>query len=368
MASTDSPSLTWPQVLAWRMRRQWIDPVGDEPVVEIARRLGGIQAQVASAAELAVAVRQRKPSTGQVERALGDERSLIRTWAMRGTLHALPVEEAADYLALSGAHRWWEKASWQKSFGATPADLEAIAAAATDALDATPVLTRDELTQEIVERTGSARLREVLGSGWGTLLKPLAWWGVLCHGPARSNRVTFTSPRHWVSGWRELPEPETAAPVVIRAYLRAHGPCTPEIFDAWLSRGMTRRRELKSWFAAIDDELVTVDVEDVPMRLLAEDVDELAATKPSKAVRLLGGFDQYVLGAGTNAAYLVPPEHRAEVSRTGGWISPVVLRGGTVVGTWRPDDGIDVSLWDDAPASTLKRETARLRKLLDSTT
>ena len=249
-------------------------------------------------------------------------------------------------------------------FGATPDDLDAIAAAATDALDATPVLTRDELTLEVVERTGSAHLREVLGSGWGTLLKPLAWWGVLCHGPTQGNRVTFTSPRRWLSDWRGVPEPDDAAPVVIRAFLRAHGPGTPDTFDAWLSRSTTRRGILKGWFAAMAGELATVDVEGTPMQMFADDVDELAVTEPTDVVRLLGGFDQYVLAAGTNARYLVPTEHRADVSRTGGWISPVVLRGGRVVGTWRADGAIDITLWEDVPHSALERETARMRELL----
>jgi Winged helix DNA-binding domain len=368
MSPTDPPSLTWPQVLAWRMRRQLLDPPGDDSAVEIAHRLGGVQAQVASAAELAIAVRQQQPSAGRIERALYGERTLIKTWAMRGTLHLLPVDGAGAYLALSGAHRGWEKGSWQKEFGATPDDLDAIAAAATDAFDATPTLTRDELTREIVERTGSAHLQEVLGSGWGTLLKPLAWWGVLCHGPAQGNRVTFTSPRRWVSDWRGVPEPNEAAPIVIRAFLRAHGPGTLDTFDAWLSRSTTRRGMLKGWFAAMADELVTVDVEGSPMQILADDVDDLAATEPTEVVRLLGGFDQYVLGAGTNATYLVPTEHRTDVSRTGGWISPVVLRGGRVVGTWRAGDAIGVSLWEDVPPAALKKETARMRELLGSAT
>src|SRR5690606_12199492 len=101
------------------------------------------------------------------------------------------------------------------------------------------------------------------------------------------------------------------------------------------SRGVTRRGLLKEWFAAVEDELTTVEVDGVPMRLLAEDLDELAATAPTEAVRLLGGFDQYVLGAGTNATYLVPAERRGDVSRTGGWIAPVVVHGGRVAGTWQ---------------------------------
>lgn len=289
---------------------------------------------------------------------------MLKTWAMRGTLHLLPADEAGAYLALAGAHRKWETGAWQKAFKATPADLEAIADAASQALAGAKPLTREALTAEIVERTGFEQLREVLSSGWGTLPKVLAWWGVLCYGPADGNRVTFVSPREWVKGWRDVPKPDDAAPQVIRAFLRAHGPATPETFDAWLSRGMTRRGTLKGWFAALEDELATVDVEGVPIQLLAEDVDALRGTKPTNAVRLLGGFDQYVLGAGTKATYLIPAEHRADVSRAAGWISPVVLYGGRVAGVWQPDNGIEVSLWDDVPKRALKAEVDRMRGLL----
>src|SRR5205807_1644443 len=111
--------------------------------------------------------------------------------APRGTLHQLPAAEGSAYLSLMGALRSWERPAWQRTFGATPADLEAIAAAATEALAGDRELTRDELVAAIVDRARSAHLAEVLGSGWGTLLKPLAWWGVLCNGMPRGGRVTF---------------------------------------------------------------------------------------------------------------------------------------------------------------------------------
>lgn len=47
----------WRQELAWRMHRQLLDPVRKEPVEAIVSRLCGVQAQVASSAELAVRVR-----------------------------------------------------------------------------------------------------------------------------------------------------------------------------------------------------------------------------------------------------------------------------------------------------------------------
>ncbi|MCW2918412.1 MAG: hypothetical protein JWN52_6480 [Actinomycetia bacterium] len=356
-------TLAWPQVLAWRMRRQFLDPVGAASAVEVTRRLAGVQAQVASAAELAVAV--RGAAAAEVGRALWDDRTLVKTWAMRGTLHLLPADEAAAYLALVGTVRNWEKPSWQRAFGATPADLEAIAAAATEVLGGGEALTREELTAEIVDRTGSRHLADVLGSGWGTLLKPLAWWGVLCYGPPQGSRVTFISPAHQIPDWSGLPPVEDAARTVIRAFLGAHGPATPEMFDAWLLRKTSRKKDLKAWFAVVAGELTTVEVEGVQMHVLTEHLDELLTTEPTGTVRLVGGFDPYVLGAGTDATQVIPADRRSEVSRTGGWISPVVLYGGRVAGVWEVEDGeIVVTPFEDIPDGPLQAEIVRVVPLL----
>ena len=95
--------------------------------------------------------------------------------------------------------------------------------------------------------------------------------------------------------------------------------------------------------------------------MLAGHVEELLATSPSESVRLLGAFDAYVLGGGTSAAEMVPAARRAEVSRPGGWISPVVLYGGRVAGVWG-DDG--VTLWEDVPRPAVDAELARHASLL----
>ncbi|WP_141583119.1 winged helix DNA-binding domain-containing protein [Actinomadura sp. WMMA1423] len=358
-------SVTWEQVLAWRMRRQFVERAEDASAVEVARRLAGVQAQVASAAELAIAVRQRMPVAGEVPRALLEERTLVKTWAARGTLHLLPADEAGAHLKLCSSIRNWEKGAWQRTFGTTPADLEAIAAAAADALSGGAALTREELTRAVVDETGSRHLAEVLGSGWGTLLKPLAWWGVLCYGPPQGTKVTFTSPARWLPGWAGLPSMDDAARSVIHAYLGAHGPATPDMFDNWLMRKQSRKKDVRAWFAAAEEGLATVEVEGAPMHVLGEHVDELLDTEPSTSVRLLGGFDQYILGAGTGATYLVPAEHRGRVSRAAGWISPVVLYGGRVAGVWDPAGGeVAVTPFEDIPATPLKEEVNRVAPLL----
>ncbi|GAB3689951.1 winged helix DNA-binding domain-containing protein [Actinocorallia lasiicapitis] len=339
--------LTWPQILAWRVARQYLAAPSPDPLA-VTRRLAGVQAQVASSAATGLAVRG-----ASLDGAVGT--TLMKVWAMRGTLHLLPIDEASAYLALCATIRNWERPSWIKMSGATPADLEAFAEIAARVLPAGP-LTREELTEAVLAETSSEHLRTGLSSGWGSLLKPLAWWGVLCHGPSQGNRITFAAPST-LPGWRPAPPVEEAARIVLRAYLGAHGPATPDLFDNWLMRRGSRKKDVKAWFAALADELTEVDVEGVPMYALTSELSSLLATPPSEDVRLLGGFDPYVLGAGTDAPYLIPPEHRAKVSKAAGWIAPVVLHGGRVAGTWDPETGA-TDLWEEVPAAALAARLA----------
>src|SRR3979409_1200915 len=93
------PNVTWEQALAWRMRRHLLDPVGDRSVAVVVRSLCGVQAQVTSVAELCVRVRRETSKPGDVARALSQGR-LIKTWAMRGTLHLLTPEDGGAFLSL----------------------------------------------------------------------------------------------------------------------------------------------------------------------------------------------------------------------------------------------------------------------------
>ena len=96
--------VSWGQALAWRMRRQLLDPVGTGTTADVVRRLCGVQAQVGSTAELAVRVRRTASKPGDVARALSQGR-LIKTWAMRGTLHLLTPEDGGAFLSLIAAGR-----------------------------------------------------------------------------------------------------------------------------------------------------------------------------------------------------------------------------------------------------------------------
>jgi hypothetical protein len=355
-------SVSWSQALAWRLRRHGLDPVGVPAVEDIVRRLCGVQAQVPSSAEQAIRVRSTAVAAGDVDAALADGR-LIRTWAMRGTLHLLEPESGAAVLAVIASGRSWERASWVRYFGMTPDEMELLRGAARDVLSDGAPRTREELVAAITPRPGLGHVAEQLRSGWGTLLKPLAWQGDLCFGPSRGQRVTFTSPSAASPSWRGLPPLEEAAPSAIRGYLAAYGPATPDQFSSWLAGGWFGKKQLHAWFRELGDHVAEVDIDGERRFVLAADVDELTATPPSDAVRLLPGFDQWVLGPGTGDEAIVATARRRDVSRTSGWIAPIVVWRGVVAGTWEARGGeARVSWWPESgriPRRALEAEVGR---------
>jgi hypothetical protein len=360
---------TWRRVLARRYRRHFLTGPAASTPHEVADRLLGVQAQVPSCAEEAVAVRGAAPAA--VRAGLADG-SLLRTWAARGTLHLLTADAAPAQLALLAAARTWEKGAWQRQF-ATGAEVGHLAELVASILPGRS-LTRDELVAEL-DRHVTPELAERLGSGWGTVLKPLAWQGLIVNGEPRGARPTFTDPATRTGRPFVLPDPDEAARLLVPAYLDVFGPASPTAFDAWLLRGGTRRPTLRRWFAELleDGVVAPVTVHDGtdPEQRYARvaDLDELA-TDPEpdtdELVRLLPAFDQWVLGPGTAETGVLAPQHRARVSRTAGWIAPVVVHRGRVVGTWAEED-TEPDWFEDEPhpsAAALAGERERRRRLV----
>jgi hypothetical protein len=107
-------TLKWYQVHAWRLSQHGLSPrLNSRDVVGAVTRTAGIQAQVMSAAELALCTRVEGLSAQDVRSALWQERTLVRTWAMRGTLHLLSASELPLYVA---ARDWHLNASWSNYF------------------------------------------------------------------------------------------------------------------------------------------------------------------------------------------------------------------------------------------------------------
>jgi hypothetical protein len=265
-------SLTWDAVLAWRLQRQHLAqraPAGAE--LEVTSDIAGLHAQVLSSAELTLWARVEGLAPGWLERALWEERTLVKTWAMRGTLHLLRSDELARYVgALARLKPRHHVGAWLRHHGLTREQADAMLAALPDALDGPP-LTREALAAAVAERVGEPGLAAKLGGGFGDLLKPAAFTGDLCFAPGDGRRVRFTRPDAWLDGFTP-PGPDAAAAAdVVRTYLRAYAPASREQFQRWF--GMTSPAEAGRWIAALGDEVTEVDVEGAVGWMLATEVD-----------------------------------------------------------------------------------------------
>lgn len=225
--------ITWEQARAFRLQRMHlVVPLGPRSLRKVATDLGGIQAQVHTAAELQAAIRIDGLSTGAVDSGLWKSKSLVKTWMMRGTIHYLDARDLPVWAAASATRRSWNKPYWQKAFGITARDVERAIEIIPKALDG-QILTREAIADEVHRITKNKAMDELLRSGWGSVLKILAAEGFLCFGPSEGRSVTFTRPDQWLKGWKKPPSTEEAIAVVCRRYLSSHGPATREEFARW---------------------------------------------------------------------------------------------------------------------------------------
>jgi hypothetical protein len=292
-------SLTWDQVRARRLARSSLTDRSSD-LVEVVRRVGGIHAQVQASAELQLAARVDGITQEDIRVALWRDRTLVKAWTLRGTLHLHPADELALWLtartALSSVPS--ELPAWPDPKGVvhppvSADELAELRAAVWDAFDGRALL-REELAAEVVERVGKkheGRLR----SGFAFFTDQLV------QGPPQGNKITLARPDQWIEGWRAVDE-QAALSEVLRRYLWAYGPARPADFRAWFGDVAFDR-------LAVEE----VDVEGHRAFVLAGDTE---FPQPERCVRLLPEYDVYVMGF-RERERLVPGKVRDQVAAHG---------------------------------------------------
>jgi hypothetical protein len=367
-ATRGSHELSWASVLAWRMARQGLTQraaPADWPAV--VARICGLHAQVQSSAELTLWARVDDLDPGAVSRALWTERTLVRTWAMRGTLHLLPAHELATWVGAQGVLRpRYETAPWRKAFGMTSAEAVAVLDAIRTALDGGP-LTRDALGDAVAELLGDERLGQATRGSFGTMPKLAAFRGDVCFAPPAGQKVRFTRPDRWLGdGWAPDPAPAAMA-AVVRRHLAACGPASRESFARWF--GMSSAAQAGKLIAGLGDEVAAVSVEGWDGWMLAADVAQAAAAQPGGHVALLPAFDQYVVAAPREDSPALADGHRPRVYRPQGWLSPVLLVDGRIEGVWKHERRagtltVAIEPFGDLGAAVRTAAEAEARRLL----
>ncbi len=365
LKGTKMTALKWHQVHAWRLSQHGLFPrFSSRDFVQAVTRTGGIQAQVMSAAELAVCTRVEGLSPHDVQSAILQDHTLVKTWAMRGTLHILAARELPLYVA---ARDWQHTANWSKYFAESDlssAQQDAFLFAIPHVLEQGP-LTRQQLADAVARHTGAAHVRDlILSSSWGTPLKPSAYRGDLCLGPGQGKTVTFMNPRAWMGNWQPI-EPKLALQEIARRYLRAYGPATPDDFAFWWGCGKTLAKTL---FQSIEEELEEVEVEGWRAFALRATLSHIQSVEPAEQIHLLPLFDAYTIGVPRGCEALLAQAYKRQVFNLQGWTFAVVLVNGSVQGVWhsttrRSHTVVRVNLFSSSTASIRKGIEAEAERL-----
>ena len=269
-----------------------------------------IQAQDARAAGLAIRARTRGLTAADVERARVGERSIVRTWAMRGTLHLVATEDLGWMLALFGERYLASNRRRRAQLG----------------LDDDATERGVKLIRDLVVSRGPATRREIAASlaaagvahqGQATIhmLVAAALRGLVCYGPYRERQETFAYLPDWTS-IEPPPSREVAAAELARRYAAAHQPADGGEFAYW--SGLPVGEARAAWAG----------------------VGEVAEPEPGgDSVRLLPAFDPYLLGW-RDRSFAVPAALAKQVHPGGGMIRATVVRDGEVVGTWRIGEAV----------------------------
>ena len=356
-------SLKWRQVNAWRLAQQGLAPrfpAGE--IVQAASAALGVQAQVLSAAGMALWARVDGLTAADVRSALWEDRTLVKTWAMRGTLYLLPSGE----LPLYAAARSLRSYNWTNFFvyyGIPEETYKAYMQAAPRVLGSRP-MSREQFAKAVSKRLRVPELYQLIASGnWGSPLKPLAWRGDVCFGPSQGQNVAFVNAHKWLGGWKPV-EPEEAGREIVRRYLGSYGPGIPETFHLWWggASGIVLARRL---FKSLEGELERVSVEGWEAYALRSALEDIQASEPRGTVNLLPLFDAYTLGLGRHSELEphLPAAHHPRVFRPQGWISAVVLLDGAIQGTWELKNQGKTTILQAVPISTF---TPRLRKGIEA--
>ncbi|WP_448338545.1 winged helix DNA-binding domain-containing protein [Chloroflexus aurantiacus] len=320
--------LTREQVISARYVHHGLLTPFPDPLVA-AQRLAGVQAQILPAAGLALWNRVAGFSARQLDHLLYHERSLVRLWGQRGTLHLYAMTDwPLVYGMQAGRATYWEQEAQRDGWAVD--EYEAFIARVGDLLYEHETLGRSDL-RRLLPAIDQRHL-----SGWGGIFAILTRRGLACHAAPRGGEARMAHRLRWRPDlvWNP-PDTDTANAEMLRRYLATFGPVRLVDMTCW--RGRTQA-EMKRWLALLGEEVVRVSVDGQPAWWLQSHLDRLAdlPTPADLPPHLLGRFDPLLLGT-RDKSWLIDADVYNRVWRPAGHIEATILVHGRIAGTWRYD-------------------------------
>jgi hypothetical protein len=279
-----------------------------------------VQAQDYLSSLYAVGLRMRRARERDVEQALADK-TIVRTWPMRGTLHFVAAEDARWMLLLTG--RIFEgRERLHRLMGIDEKTLTRSKKVLEKTLAGGTQLKRSAV-YELLE---GAKISTGGGRGLHIMWR-LAQDAFICFGAREGKQQTFALFDEWIPPGKKMTRDESLAELA-RRYFTSHGPATLQDFawwsglkiaDAGAALEMARSHLREETFSG-QTFWISAAASDIP---------------PDHAgAYLLPPFDEYTVAYRDRSAVL-KPAYAALVQSGYAIFNPTVVVGGQVVGTWK---------------------------------
>jgi Winged helix DNA-binding domain len=336
-------------ILSERLTAQGLAGTPLTTPVAVAERLLAVQGQDPRGFRLAVRARTEGLHAADVERAMGEDRTLVVTWLNRGTLHLVRSEDYPLLQALTTPPLRTSSARRLRQEGVSEAGAERALKTIERALAEEGPLTRVELR----ERLDSADVGTE-GQAMIHLLFLAAVRGLVVRGPMVGKQHAYVLVREWL-GKPEPVDRERGLAELARRYLVGHQPATARDLAKWAGLPL---RDARAGLEAIAAELE--EGEDGLLRLAKRSEPE-----PLPSPRLLGAFDPVLLGWTSREDILGP--HTDLVTRNG-IFHPFAMAGGKAVAKWGfPAGEVKLQPLQPLPAKTaaaLEADAAAVTRFL----
>ncbi|AQA22942.1 hypothetical protein BTZ20_4241 [Rhodococcus sp. MTM3W5.2] len=313
----------------------------------------GIQNSPPGSALLALHARVVGVTQDRIDRLVGEEKSLLQTWCMRGSPFYFPTVDAPVFT--TGVLPTTETARLHLIVGVDHA-LNELGMGLDEAVDltadeigavlSTRQLAINELGEELAERiagrlsparretwqaTGPYAANQPLGEAVVHFcIRILTLRGVVCIAPRTENKAPFVLLEEWLGNPLPQVDPDSARATLLRRYLHCYGPSTRKDFAAWVG---VRAGDVDPWWTLLDEELTPVEFNGNRTWIHSDDLDTLRSPPEARGVRLLPPRDPYTQMRDRDT--IVDQKHHREVWKTVGEPG-AVLADGTIVGIWRP--------------------------------
>ncbi|MEK8110245.1 winged helix DNA-binding domain-containing protein [Micromonospora sp. M12] len=349
--------LTATDALALRMTSLLLRPhpsIRPGSAAEVVEWFGAMQAQDLASGLWSLGARLPGRTVADVQAAL-ERREALRTWPMRGTVHLVPPADARWMLELTGVRSLAGVATRRTQLGLTEADADRAVDVLGAALAGGGRLSRAQCLATLrAAGLGTDGQRVTTCSGTRVCAGDL-------RGTERRHRADLRPARR--VGARVPPVGAGRGTALLaHRYVRGHGPVTAREFAGWSGLTVTDARR---GLAEAGDRLVTVRVDGEPLHVDAALAD--APRAPLDDVRVLPGFDEYLLGYRDRTLMLDPAHQAAVVPGNNGIFQATVVRAGRVVGVWKRRIGRSAVTITIQPLTTLDTAArARVEQALGS--